>query len=104
MLHSLPKYPRRVEETGGIPIDVLVVGAGPVGLACALEASRQGLSHFVIEKGTLLDTLVRWPTFTVFFSTPELLEIGGVPFVTAATKPTRRERLAFYPQVQETAG
>lgn len=84
--------------------DVLVVGAGPVGLACALEASRHGLSHLVVEKGCLLATLEAWPTFTVFFSTPDLLEIGGVPFVTAGAKPTRREGLVYYRKVAERAG
>ena len=95
-----------MKQTDGSPpevFDVLVVGAGPVGLACALEASRQGLSHVVIEKGSLLDTLVRWPTFTIFFSTPELLEIGGVPFVSAGTKPSRREGLVYYRKVKERA-
>lgn len=84
--------------------DLLIVGAGPVGLACAVEASRQGLSHVVIEKGTLLNTLVGWPTFTVFFSTPDLLEIGGIPFVTAGAKPTRREGLVYYRKVAERFG
>ena len=91
-------------ETAGAPVDLLVVGAGPVGLACALEAARQGLSHVVIEKGAPLQTLVSWPTHTVFFSTPELLEIGGHPFVTAAGKPTRREGLAYYRKVAEREG
>src|ERR1019366_201881 len=91
-------------ETAAAPVEVLVVGAGPVGLACAMEASRQGLSHVVVERGALLGTLVRWPTHTVFFSTPELLEIGGHPFATASGKPTRREGLAYYPQVAEREG
>ena len=91
-----------MEETG--QVDVLVIGAGPVGLACALEAARQGLSHAVIEKGAPLQTLVGWPTHTVFFSTPELLEIGGHPFATAAGKPTRREGLAYYRKVAEREG
>jgi thioredoxin reductase (NADPH) len=84
-----------------VPVDVLVVGAGPVGLACALEAARQGLSHVLVEKGALLNTLVNWPTHVVFFSTPELLEIGGYPFVTASGKPTRREGLVYYRKVAE---
>jgi thioredoxin reductase (NADPH) len=91
-------------ETPTPLVDVLVVGAGPVGLACALEAARQGLTHVVIEKGALLDTLVRWPTHTVFFSTPELLEIGGHPFVTASVKPTRREGLVYYRKVAAREG
>jgi thioredoxin reductase (NADPH) len=81
------------------PVDLLVVGAGPVGLACALEASRRGLTHVVLEKGALLNTLVNWPTHVVFFSTPELLEIGGHPFVAAGPKPTRREGLDYYRKV-----
>jgi thioredoxin reductase (NADPH) len=81
------------------PVDLLVVGAGPVGLACALEASRRGLTHVVLEKGALLNTLVNWPTHVVFFSTPELLEIGGHPFVAAGPKPSRREGLDYYRKV-----
>ena len=91
-------------ETAAAPVDLLVVGAGPVGLACALEAARQGLSHVVIERGALLDTLVNWPTHTIFFSTPELLEIGGHPFATASVKPTRREGLVYYRKVAEREG
>ena len=91
-----------MEEPG--QVDVLVIGAGPVGLACALEAARQGLSHVVIEKGAPLETLVRWPSHVVFFSTPELLEIGGHPFVTAAGKPTRREGLSYYRKIAEREG
>jgi thioredoxin reductase (NADPH) len=83
--------------------DLLVVGAGPVGLACALEASRRGLTHVVLEKGALLNALVNWPADLVFFSTPELLEIGGHPFVTAGPKPTRREALDYYRKVKERA-
>jgi thioredoxin reductase (NADPH) len=81
------------------PVDLLVVGAGPVGLACALEASRRELTHVVLEKGALLNTLVNWPAHVVFFSTPELLEIGGHPFVASGPKPTRREGLDYYRKV-----
>jgi thioredoxin reductase (NADPH) len=86
------------------PVDLLVVGAGPVGLACALEARRAGLTHVVLEKGALLNTLVNWPTHVVFFSTPELLEIGGHPFVASGPKPTRREGLDYYRKVMEREG
>ena len=78
------------------PVDLLVVGAGPVGLAVAIEASRCGLSARVVEKGALCNTLVGWPASLVFFSTPELLEIGDLPFVTSGPKPTRREGLVYY--------
>ncbi len=77
-------------------VDLLVVGAGPVGIACAIEASRSGMTSRIVEKGALCETLVRWPADVVFFSTPELLEIGGLPFVTAGPKPTRREGLRYY--------
>lgn len=90
-----------MSAAGQVPRDVLVVGGGPVGLACALEASRRGLTHVVLEKGALLNTLVNWPTHVVFFSTPELLEIGGHPFVAAGPKPTRREGLDYYRKVAE---
>ncbi|MEO6325634.1 MAG: YpdA family putative bacillithiol disulfide reductase [Thermoanaerobaculia bacterium] len=87
-----------------ILLDLLVVGAGPVGIACAIEARRQGLSTLVVEKGALLNTLVSWPKETVFFSTPELLEIGQLPFVTRAAKPTRREGLVYYRKAAERSG
>ncbi len=72
-----------------------------MGLACALEARRHGLSHVMFEKGALLNTLCNWPTHTVFFSTADLLEIGGVPFVTLGLKPTRREALVYYRKLAE---
>lgn len=81
--------------------DLLVVGAGPVGLACAVEAVRQGLSARVVEKGALCNTLAGWPVHTVFFSTPELLEIGDLPFVTSGPKPTRVEGLRYYRKAAE---
>lgn len=79
-----------------LPVDLVVVGAGPVGLAVAIEASRCGLSARVVEKGSLCNTLAGWPASLVFFSTPELLEIGDLPFVTSGPKPTRREGLVYY--------
>ena len=76
--------------------DVIVIGAGPVGLACALEAKRQDLSALIIEKGALVNSLVGYPTGMEFFSTPELLEIGGYPFSTSGYKPVREEALDYY--------
>jgi thioredoxin reductase (NADPH) len=90
-------------ERDAEPRDVLVIGGGPVGLACALEAGRQGLTHVVVEKGSLLDTIRRYPTYATFFSTSDLLEIGGFPFVSAGAKPTRKEALLYYRKVKERA-
>ena len=88
---------------GGEEVDLLVVGAGPVGIACGIEAGRAGLSCRLVEKGALCHTLVGWPAETVFFSTPELLEVGGFPFVTSGPKPTRREGLRYYRKAAEAA-
>jgi thioredoxin reductase (NADPH) len=77
-------------------VDLLVVGAGPVGLACAIEAGRVGLSARVLEKGALVNSLTRYPTGMEFFSTPELLRIGGHPFPTARYKPVREEAIDYY--------
>ncbi|KAA9331422.1 YpdA family putative bacillithiol disulfide reductase [Hymenobacter busanensis] len=79
--------------------DVAVIGAGPVGLACALEIQRRGLSVCVLDKGALVNSLVGYPTNMEFFSTPELLEIGGYPFPTSHYKPHREEALDYYQRV-----
>src|SRR5215208_4607974 len=76
--------------------DVVVVGAGPVGLACAIEAGRHGLSALVIDKGALVNSIVGYPARMEFFSTPELIEIGGHPFPVQGYKPTREEALEYY--------
>ncbi|MBC8041882.1 MAG: YpdA family putative bacillithiol disulfide reductase [Rhizobacter sp.] len=81
--------------------DILIIGGGPVGLACGIEAKTQGLSHIIIEKGNLVNSFLNWPTYMVFFSTAELLEIGDVPWTTAGEKPTRREGFAYYRKVKE---
>ena len=80
-------------------IEVVVIGAGPVGLACALEITRKGLSCLVVEKGALVNSLVGYPTNMEFFSTPELLEIGGYPLVTSHYKPLREEVIDYYRRV-----
>jgi thioredoxin reductase (NADPH) len=84
--------------------DVLIVGAGPAGLAAAIAAQQAGLDHEVLEKGTLVNSIFHFPRNQVFFTTPELLEIGGLPFVTPFEKPTRPEALRYYRRVVESFG
>ena len=81
--------------------DVLVVGAGPTGMACAIEAMKVGLKALIIEKGCLVNSVYNYPANMVFFTTPELLEIGDIPFSTAHQKPTRQEALEYYRKVAE---
>jgi len=81
--------------------DVLVVGAGPTGMACAIEAQKAGFRTLLIDKGCLVNSIYHYPTNMVFFTTPELLEIGDVPFTTALAKPTRLEALEYYRRVAE---
>ena len=84
--------------------DVLIVGAGPSGLAAAIAAKQQGLDYVVVEKGILVNSIFNFPTHMVFFTTPELLEIGGLPLVTPYDKPTRLEALRYYRRVVDTYG
>lgn len=81
--------------------DVLVVGAGPTGLACAIEAQKAGFKSLILDKGCLVNSIFHYPTNMVFFTTPELLEIGDIPFTTALPKPTRQEALEYYRRVAE---
>jgi thioredoxin reductase (NADPH) len=76
--------------------DVVVIGAGPVGLACAIEAKRRGLSARIVDKGTLVNSIVGYPARMEFFSTPELIEIGGYPFPVQQYKPTREDAIEYY--------
>ena len=76
--------------------DVIVIGAGPVGLACAIEARREGLQACVIDKGSLVNSIVGYPANMEFFSTPELIEIGGYPFPVQGYKPLREEAIEYY--------
>ena len=82
--------------------DVIIVGAGPSGLATAIAAKHFGLDYVVIEQGALVDAIVRFPINMVFFTTPELLEIGGLPLTTPYDKPTRAEALQYYRKVVDT--
>jgi thioredoxin reductase (NADPH) len=81
--------------------DVVVVGSGPTGLACAIEAQKLGYRAVNIDKGCLVNSLYNYPANMVFFTTPELLEIGDIPFTTAHQKPTRSEALEYYRKVTE---
>ncbi len=82
----------------------LIVGAGPIGLACAISAQRSGIDPLVIDAGAVCNSIVHYPTGMVFFTTPERLEIGGHPLVCAAQKPTREEALKYYRGVVRTQG
>src|SRR5678816_348708 len=82
--------------------DVLIVGAGPAGLAAAIAAKKAGLSYHVIEKGALVNSLLHYPTEMVFFTTPELMEIGGLPFTSPNDKPSRMEALRYYRRATDT--
>lgn len=82
--------------------DVVIIGGGPTGLACAIEAQRAGLSYLVLEKGCVVNSLYHYPTQMVFFTTPELLEIGELPFVCEREKPNRIEALKYYRRVADT--
>ena len=81
--------------------DVLVIGAGPTGLACAIDAQNAGFSVVLVDKGCLTNSLFHYPAGMTFFTTPELLEIGGMPFSSPNTKPTRGEALEYYRKCAE---
>jgi thioredoxin reductase (NADPH) len=83
-------------------LDVIIIGGGPTGLACAIEAQRAGLNYLVLEKGCLVNSLYHYPTQMIFFTTPELLEIGDLPFVCEREKPNRIEALKYYRRVADT--
>ncbi|MGN6490373.1 MAG: YpdA family putative bacillithiol disulfide reductase [Agriterribacter sp.] len=76
--------------------DLIIVGGGPIGLACALQAKKAGLKYCVLEKGCLVNSLYNYPYNMTFFSTSERLEIGEIPFVSISVKPTRNEALEYY--------
>lgn len=80
---------------------IVIIGGGPIGLACALEAKKQGLDYLVLEKGTLVNSLYNYPVNMTFFSTSERLEIGNVPFVSNNPKPKRAEALEYYRRVTQ---
>src|SRR5271166_2617841 len=79
--------------------DLLVIGAGPTGLACAIEAQKAGLRPVLVDKGCVCNSLFHYPSHMIFFTTPELLEIGGIPFPSPNPKPSRNEALQYYRHV-----
>jgi len=81
--------------------DAVVVGAGPTGLACGIELQRRGLRAVLFDKGCVVNSIYHYPTHMVFFTTPELLEIGGLPMTSIREKPTRTEALKYYRRVAE---
>lgn len=81
--------------------DLIIVGAGPSGLATAIAAKEHGLDYLVLEKGVLVNSIYNFPAHMVFFTTPELMEIGGLPLVTPYEKPTRLEALRYYRRVTD---
>lgn len=85
-------------------LDLIIIGGGPIGLACGLEAKKHGLNYVILEKGCLVHSLYRYPANMTFFSTSDRLEIGGVPFVSNNAKPTRPEALEYYRRVAFSYG
>ena len=82
-------------------LDVLIIGGGPAGLAASIQCKEQGLSHLIIEKGSIVESLRKFPTNMVYFTTPDLLEIGDLPLVSSREKPSRLEALKYYRRVAE---
>lgn len=82
-------------------VDVLIVGAGPTGLACGIELKQRGLSALILDKGCVVNSIYHYPTNLVFFTTPELLEIGGIPMTSLNEKPNRHEALKYYRRVAD---
>jgi thioredoxin reductase (NADPH) len=84
-----------------IVYDLVIIGGGPIGMACAIEAQQNGLSYLILEKGALVNSLYNYPLYMTFFSTAERLEIGNVPFSCIAPKPGRQEALEYYRNIQK---
>jgi thioredoxin reductase (NADPH) len=91
----------RTDEAKKEIYDLLVIGAGPTGLACAIDAKRAGFRPVLVDKGCLCNSLFHYPAHMTFFTTPELLEIGDMPFSSPNQKPTRSEALEYYRKVAE---
>jgi thioredoxin reductase (NADPH) len=101
MSDSNLETPQEKPATQSEIFDLLVVGAGPTGLACAIEAQKAGLSAVMVDKGCVCNSLFHYPAHMTFFTTPELLEIGGIPFPSPHAKPNRNEALQYYRRVAD---
>lgn len=84
--------------------DVIIIGGGPIGLACGIQAKKAGLKYLILEKGALVNSLYNYPVNMTFFSTSERLEIGNVPFVSNNNKPTRSQALEYYRRIVTSFG
>lgn len=83
-------------------LDLIIIGGGPTGINCAIEAAKAKLNYLVLEKGTLVNSVYHFPTNMTFFSTSKLLEIGNTPFISHNEKPTRKEALEYYRRLQQS--
>jgi thioredoxin reductase (NADPH) len=81
------------------PVDVIIIGAGPIGVNCALEAKKNNLSYLIIEKGPLVNSLYNYPSNMQFFSTSEKLELDSIPFISKEAKPSKQEALEYYRRI-----
>src|SRR4051794_4875963 len=104
MNKSMKGFPSSSFPLGLNTFDIIIIGGGPIGLACGLEAKKAGLSYVILEKAALVNSLYNYPVNMTFFSTSERLEIGGVPFVSNSPKPTRPEALEYYRRVAISGG
>ncbi len=84
------------------PLDLLIIGAGPAGICCAIEAKKYNLNYLIIEKGVLVNSIYHFPTNMTFFSTSQKLEIGDTPFISHTEKPTRKEALEYYRRIVDS--
>ena len=82
--------------------DLIIIGAGPIGLSCGIEAKKNNLEYLIIDKGMLVNSIFNYPTNTTFFSTSDKLEIGNIPFISHNVKPTRTEALEYYRRVSDS--
>ncbi len=91
--------PNFAKKTTMKPYDVIIIGGGPIGIACGIEAQKKGLSYAIIEKGCIVNSLYNYPEGMSFFSTSEKLEIDGIPFISKNAKPFKSEALEYYRRI-----